>query len=532
MSFSLPLLNKLVRRAALDKHGNVAVIFAFVLIPLLGLVGAAVDYTRANAARTTLQAALDSTALMISKDIANIPAAQIQSRAQQYFNALYTNTSAPVSDFKVAYTPNNGTGSTVVVSASGTMQTDFLKVLGSGLNQLQIGSSSTTTWGQTKLRVAMALDNTGSMADDGKIGALRTSATNLVNTLKASAAKDGDVLISLVPFAKDVNAGASNYTKGWIDWTAWEAEAPAIKSKKPTNWSSIGPGSSCPWTMQSNGFTCLSGPGSKTVVTKIPSSGSYKGMICPGPDPSSRYAYAYHYLINGCYDSVQSGSTYTHTWRPNAHSTWSGCITDRAEPNDTTNTAPSSGSTATLFPAEQYYENSQSFCSSSASPPLQQIVPLSFNWDNLTSQINSMQPTGGTNQVIGLAWGWLTLMQGDPMNAVAEDPNFIYSRIIILLSDGINTENARYGNGSDYSSQVDAREKILCDAVKAAKDSKGRPMYSIFTIQLNTGGDATSSILQYCASDPSQFVEVKSSGQLITAFDNIGARLSALRIAQ
>jgi len=50
-------------------EGNIAVIFAIALVPLLGFVGAAVDYTRANAARSSMQAALDSTALMVSKDL-------------------------------------------------------------------------------------------------------------------------------------------------------------------------------------------------------------------------------------------------------------------------------------------------------------------------------------------------------------------------------------------------------------------------------------------------------------------------------
>src|SRR5258707_5355266 len=38
------------------------------LVPLVGAVGAAVDYSRANSVRTAMQAALDSTALMLSKD--------------------------------------------------------------------------------------------------------------------------------------------------------------------------------------------------------------------------------------------------------------------------------------------------------------------------------------------------------------------------------------------------------------------------------------------------------------------------------
>src|ERR1700694_2324921 len=49
--------------------GNVAVIFAIASLPILGLVGAAVDYTRVSNARASMQSALDSTALMLSKDL-------------------------------------------------------------------------------------------------------------------------------------------------------------------------------------------------------------------------------------------------------------------------------------------------------------------------------------------------------------------------------------------------------------------------------------------------------------------------------
>ena len=56
-------------RFGLADSGNIAVIFAIALVPILGFVGAAVDYTRANSARSSMQAALDSTALMLSKDL-------------------------------------------------------------------------------------------------------------------------------------------------------------------------------------------------------------------------------------------------------------------------------------------------------------------------------------------------------------------------------------------------------------------------------------------------------------------------------
>ena len=62
-----------------------------------------------------------------------------------------------------------------------------------------------------RLRVALALDNTGSMASDGKIGALKTATKSLLDQLKAAAANNGDVYVSIIPFNKNVNVGTSTY---------------------------------------------------------------------------------------------------------------------------------------------------------------------------------------------------------------------------------------------------------------------------------------------------------------------------------
>jgi Flp pilus assembly protein TadG len=193
-----------------DDRGNIAVIFAVALVPLLGFVGAAVDYSRAVAARTKMQAALDATALMAAKDAPTLSASALTTRATGYFKALFTTT---VGDpqFTFTYTPASGvTAANVTVSASGAVQTDFLKMVGHP--SLAIGSSSTATWSNTRMRVALALDNTGSMAQNNKMTALQAAAKELVGTLSASASTNGDVYISVVPFAKDAQTGGANYT--------------------------------------------------------------------------------------------------------------------------------------------------------------------------------------------------------------------------------------------------------------------------------------------------------------------------------
>jgi hypothetical protein len=192
-----------------------------------------------------------------------------------------------------------------------------------GFPTLGFNTTSTTTWGNVKMRVALALDNTGSMAQDGKITALRNAVAGsggLIDQLSALSKTNGDVYISVIPFAKAVNVDASNYSQSWIDWTDWQnppTQQPnngSYQAQLPNSnftlaqWANVGPGSSCP-LKSSNGFpyfTCTSSPtnGSSNTST-IPSNGTYKGYICPGWDSAS------HSYYNGCWDSVATGSTAT-----------------------------------------------------------------------------------------------------------------------------------------------------------------------------------------------------------------------------
>lgn len=63
-----------------------------------------------------------------------------------------------------------------------------------GYNSITVKGSSTVKWGSSRLRVALVLDNTGSMADAGKINALKTATNNLLTQLKNVAVNNGDCL--------------------------------------------------------------------------------------------------------------------------------------------------------------------------------------------------------------------------------------------------------------------------------------------------------------------------------------------------
>ena len=56
----------IAKRYIAATHGNIAPMFAIIILPILGFAGAAIDYTRVSSARAEMQNALDSTALVES----------------------------------------------------------------------------------------------------------------------------------------------------------------------------------------------------------------------------------------------------------------------------------------------------------------------------------------------------------------------------------------------------------------------------------------------------------------------------------
>jgi hypothetical protein len=182
-------------------------------------------------------------------------------------------------------------------------------------------------------------------------------------------------------------------------------------------------------------------------------------------------------------------------------------------------TAPVTSDPTTLFPAEQY----------SACP--QPMRGLSYDWAAMNTLVDNMVSSGSTNQPIGLVWGWQSLAGGGPFTVPATDSNYKYSQVIILLSDGLNTQDRWYGNGQDTSTAVDNRMyqtgngSGTCANIKAAG-------ITIYTIHVNTGGDPMSTLLQNCASSTDKFWQVTSSSGLGAVFNTIGTNLTQLRVAK
>lgn len=446
--------------------GNIAVTFALATLPVVGTVGFAVDFSHANSVKAAMQAALDSTALMLAKDAATISSGQLQTNATNYFNALFTRPEATNVVIAATYTASGG--SKVVVNGSANVPTAFLGII--GYNNITVNGSSTTAWGSSRLRVALALDTTGSMAADGKMAALKSATKALLTQLKNAAGTDGDVYVSIIPFSKDVNVGPSNYNANWIDWSEWEDD---------------------------NG----NDTSTQTCTTKK----------------------------TGKSGKAKKKCTTTTTWVPDNHNTWNGCITDRDQNHDQLVTAPNpadktlpDSSTSTLFPAEQY-----DGCPAA-------MMGLNYNWTAMNSLVDGLYPAGNTNQPIGLVWAWQSLVGGGPLTAPAKDSNYKYTDVIILMSDGLNTENRWSGSQTQIDKRMLDNNNSGAGTCANIKNSG----VTLYTIHVNTGGDPMSTLLQSCAggpdkfSDPSKFYQVTTSGNLGTVFNTIGTNLTQLRVAK
>jgi Flp pilus assembly protein TadG len=415
---ALNSLRNLARDLRACDRGNVVVIFALATIPVIGAVGAAIDYSRANSAKSALQAAVDSAALILSKDAQTLTNAQLQTRAEALVKANFHRSEVTGLNVVPTFTTTAAGSFQLTLAATAALPTT---VAAMWMPIMSIGADTQVVWGMKRIELAMALDNTGSMSSSGKMTQLKTAAKNLISTLKTAAKKADDVKIAIIPFDTTVNLGTSYKDN---DWFTYDNLSCGSKNCTSSNWKNY----------------------------------------------------------------------------------WEGCVRDRTYPYDTQDDPP----TTAKFPA---YD-----CGS-----LVTLQPLTNDWTALNSKIDSMQPNGNTNVTIGLIWAWHALTAGAPLSEAAA-PKEDLDKVIILLTDGDNTESWKNSNNSKVtnSNSIDNRTKLACDNIKAAN-------IKLYTIRV-IDGNAT--LLKGCATNTGMYFDVTSASQLTGVFAIIAQNLANLRLAK
>lgn len=213
---------KLVRAFLRSEDGNLAAIFAIASIPVIGMVGAGVDYARGNDAKTKMQIAVDSTALSLAKMPLGTPVNELTATGNQYFRANLG--TSEIVDLALTVTPGQGT---ILVEGTGRIATRLSPLL--AVTSIDLAARAQVKWGMAKLEVVLALDNTGSMSSNGKMTALKQASHNLLTTLQAAAVNRPDaVKVAIVPFDTTVNIGTSFRNEPWMNYT--------VNNIQPANW--------------------------------------------------------------------------------------------------------------------------------------------------------------------------------------------------------------------------------------------------------------------------------------------------------
>ncbi len=496
-------------RFARNRDGNVALILGLSSLPLILMVGASVDYTRAVTKKTSLQQATDATSLAVAHYLTqNLSSAQLLLNTTNYFSAAVGDTTATIVTGPTV-SPDN---TQVCLTTKDIVPTTIMRAAAAGgfttTTQVTVGAQSCAKINNTTYEIALALDNSGSMLESTsgttKIASLQTAATQLVSIMNPSGSVP-KASISIVPFSLAVNVGSQYRGASWIDNNGQSSIAMQNFSL-PKNLAATAFAPTNKFTLfdamgQSWGGCVEERPGALLASDTPATTGDSLFVPYLNPDEYSDsnntslisyygFSYINNYLATNSIGngsgtaggSCQSNDLYAQADVPN--NSIAKLIDAHASNPDLPYTAPISpppkspvGDTQTMvckynkptltlesnFVKQLTYGGQNS--GFSTGPNLlcdsRPITTLTNNNSTLTSQINALYAKGSTNLFSGVMWGWRTISPNGPFNTQVTPASGIgpqnaqsYTatnnvKVIILMTDGYNSWNALDSNYSD-----------------------------------------------------------------------------------
>lgn len=207
-------------------------------------------------------------------------------------------------------------------------------------------------------------------------------------------------------------------------------------------------------------------------------------------------------------------------------SDWTGCTQDRMYPHNLGTDTPDVTDDETKWGQVQAPEHSNKGCG--AYVPNNLIVrPVSDDHDGVTDQLNDMVPYAWTHIALGFEFAWHLLTPNAPFTDVAPASDENNMKVIVLLTDGRQTEPA-FGPGSSRNvSQGEKNLEALCENAKADG-------IRVITVAFDLRHQATENRLKGCATDPGKDFFIADDGaELANTFDAIKAELQeAIYIAK
>lgn len=189
-----------------NKRANITVTFALTLIPMLVVVGIAMDFSRTESSSAHVQYALDGAVLAAARELQeNAKDDDIGTVAQKYFDSTVSanNLSADCGGLSLSIDRKN---SQVLAEVNCRQNTTLAGLVGIG--ELDFKRTAETDYGVGKLDVVFMFDTSGSMGNQGRMTDLKAAAKDAVQTIfKSKVEEPDDVRIAVSTYATAVNVG-------------------------------------------------------------------------------------------------------------------------------------------------------------------------------------------------------------------------------------------------------------------------------------------------------------------------------------
>lgn len=519
-----------INRFLRDQRGGVALIFALSIVPMIMLVGSAIDFSMAHMTRSRVANALDSAMLAAATQPPMTDADLQEFITAQMAAILGSKTTGWSVD---AVTQKDGA---IDVAVSGTQPTTLMKVANFDSMDFNIAAEVIRT--DRKVELALVLDNTGSMNGGGKIGALRDAANALVDVMYSGEGAADNVRISLVPFVTSVNIRTDGFSMDWMDVngnSTWHGinfeDNPGDKVNHFDLFQQMqdGPGVPGSWDGWKGCVEARAEP--YDLLDTSPDVGDPDTLWVPyfWPDEPD--------INNGNYNNDYIDD------HKNDGTKWNGTGNEAERQFDEWkygNVAPYSGSDG----IDETPSNTSGPNKSCATP----ILPLTNNKQLMKDQIDDMRGwnASGTNIALGMSWGWRVLSPTEPFTEGVsyDDPETL--KAMVVLTDG---ENVVWGgwdghNKSDYTGYgylsngrlestdrfdaadfVNDKVELLCNRIK---DEGIR----VYTISFKLNSSKLQNLFRECASESYLYFNSPSNSDLEQVFKEIAYDLSTLRLSK
>lgn len=358
----------MIRRFWNDIRGNYIVMMSVAIVPIMGALALAVDYSELSRQRQATMNALDAAGIATARRIVEgATDDQVKAYAKDFFEANLGHVVDPSNAVLTIVLPSNNTGGgTLKLSADLKYQPRFLPVaamlIGKGANSTEIDFRANSEIRlKNTLEVALVLDNSGSMSQNGsgtgdkRIVLLKAAAKQLVETLAAQAAQmkqvEKPVQFALVPFSASVNVGPTNDSASWMDTSGlspihhenfdWSKMVAANADKIGNRYAEFSAGV---WRKRGTGW----GDTENQPLTRF---SLYQDITVTSDRErieGSKHWVCYKKKKNS--DQCETGAyEYDYTYSYGPFTSWQGCVEARPVPYNNNDATPATSTPATLF---------------------------------------------------------------------------------------------------------------------------------------------------------------------------------------